>query len=207
MKDYYQILGLPHNCSQEDIKKAYRKLARGSHPDTCGEKDGSEFREVQEAYNAIGSADKRRAYDKSFEEDQEPAYYRPRPNAWKNERHAFYPSSIENYFEALLGSALRSQPLFQEHNELDHQLELILTADEARAGLIIPVTIPVRKNCPVCGGTLFNLFSFCDYCHGFGHVIRDIAAKVEIPPHVRNHSRFRIPIQEAGVLTITILIQ
>lgn len=71
MKDYYQILGLSHNCTQEEIKKAYRKLARGSHPDTCGNQDSSRFREVQEAYNTIGNPDKRQAYDKRLEEEQE----------------------------------------------------------------------------------------------------------------------------------------
>ncbi len=203
MKDYYQILGLPHQCTQEDIKKAYRKLARGSHPDTCKEKDSSKFREIQEAYDAIGSTDKRRAYDKRLKEAAE---YRPISSFWNNEQYP-YSFSIENYFEDMLGNLLQKNPIFQEQYEIDHQLELILTADEARAGLIIPVTIPIRKTCPVCGGTLFNIFSFCDYCHGAGHIVRDIAAKVEIPPHVRNNSRFKIPIQEAGVLTIKIFIE
>jgi DnaJ-class molecular chaperone len=207
MKDYYKILGVAPDCSQEDIKKAYRKLARGSHPDTCGEKDSSKFREVQEAYDAIGSADKRQAYDNSLNEDQRHVYYRPMFATWNNERGPFYPASIENFFEQMLGNVLHSNPFFQDQNEIDHELELILTADEARAGLIIPVTIPVRKNCPVCGGTFFSLFSFCDYCQGAGHIVRDITAKVEIPPQVRNNSRFRISIHEAGILTIKIFIR
>jgi DnaJ-class molecular chaperone len=204
MKDYYRILGVPHDCSQEDIKKAYRKLARGSHPDTCENKDGSKFREVQEAYDAIGSADKRRAYDNSLKENQRHVYFRPMS---ANERVPFYPVSIENFFEQMLGNVLRGDSIFQEYDEIDYQLELILTADEARTGLIIPVTIPMRKNCPVCGGTFYSIFSFCEYCHGVGHVVRNITAKVEIPPQVRNNSRFRIPIHEAGLLTITIFIQ
>lgn len=207
MKDYYQILGLSHNCTQEEIKKAYRKLARGSHPDTCRNQDSSRFREVQEAYNTIGNPDKRQAYDKRLEEEQEKTYYKPMSNAWKHERNPFYPLSIENYFEEMLGNVLRSDLIFQEYQEINHQLELILTEEEARKGLIIPVTIPIRRICPVCSGTLYSIFSFCDYCHGAGHVVRDVKAKVEIPPRVRNNSRFRIPIQEAGVLTITVFIQ
>jgi len=207
MKDYYQILGVTHNCTQDDIKKAYRKLARSSHPDTCEGKDGTEFRKVQEAYNAIGSADKRRAYDNSLREAQKHVYQQPMSSAWKMKRDSFSPVSFENYFEQILGNVLRSSPFFYDYNEIDHQLELILTADEARTGVTIPITIPIRKNCPVCGGTIFSIFSFCEYCQGEGHVIRDITAKVEIPPQVQNHSRFRIPIDEAGVLTITIFIQ
>ena len=64
MKDYYKILGLSPNCSQEDIKKAYRKLARNFHPDSCGGEDSSEFREVQEAYDVIGEISKRNSYDR-----------------------------------------------------------------------------------------------------------------------------------------------
>src|SRR3990167_10847302 len=63
MKDYYQILGVPRNASQEEVKKAYRKLAHQFHPDKTG---GSEekFKEVNEAYQVLGSEQKRAQYDR-----------------------------------------------------------------------------------------------------------------------------------------------
>src|SRR5918994_842841 len=61
-KDYYAVLGVPETASQKDITKAYRKLARETHPDT---NPGSEerFKEVSAAYDVVGDAEKRKEYD------------------------------------------------------------------------------------------------------------------------------------------------
>lgn len=66
MKDYYQILGVPENASQEEIKKAFRKLAFKHHPDTNpgNEKQAEErFKEINEAYGVLGDSYKRQQYD------------------------------------------------------------------------------------------------------------------------------------------------
>jgi len=66
MKDYYQILGVPDNASQEDIKRAFRKLAFKHHPDTNpgNEKQAEEqFKEINEAYGVLGDKPKRQQYD------------------------------------------------------------------------------------------------------------------------------------------------
>lgn len=60
-KDYYQILGVNKNASQEEIKKAYRKLALKYHPDRGG--DQSKFKEINEAYQILGDSQKRAQYD------------------------------------------------------------------------------------------------------------------------------------------------
>jgi curved DNA-binding protein len=63
-KDYYQILGVPRDASAEDIKRAYRKLARKYHPDVSKEAGAEErFKEVGEAYETLKDAEKRAAYD------------------------------------------------------------------------------------------------------------------------------------------------
>jgi len=63
MKDYYQILGVPRNASQDDVKKAYRKLAHQFHPDkTAGNED--KFKEVSEAYQVLGDERRRAQYDR-----------------------------------------------------------------------------------------------------------------------------------------------
>lgn len=62
MKDYYKILGVSRNASQEEIKKAYRRLAHKYHPDKGG--DEKKFKEINEAYQVLGNKEKRAQYDK-----------------------------------------------------------------------------------------------------------------------------------------------
>ena len=65
MKDYYQLLGVARNASQDEIKKAYRRLAKMYHPDvTKGDKSSEEkFKEISEAYNVLSDTDQRKKYD------------------------------------------------------------------------------------------------------------------------------------------------
>ena len=63
-KDYYKIMGIGKEASQDEIKRAYRKLARKYHPDVSKEKDAEEhFKEVGEAYEVLKDPEKRAAYD------------------------------------------------------------------------------------------------------------------------------------------------
>src|SRR5262249_42153052 len=64
-RDYYELLGVARNASEEDIKKAFRRLARQYHPDVNKEKGAEErFKEINEAYEVLGDAQKRQAYDR-----------------------------------------------------------------------------------------------------------------------------------------------
>jgi len=64
-RDYYQTLGVTKTSTQDEIKSAFRKLARKYHPDTAADKKTAEekFKEINEAYEVLGDAEKRKKYD------------------------------------------------------------------------------------------------------------------------------------------------
>lgn len=81
-KDYYQVLGISKGAAQEDVRKAFRKLARQHHPDVAKDKKAAEaqFREINEAYEILGDPEKRRKYDE-FEAHRQAGGGR-RPQGW-----------------------------------------------------------------------------------------------------------------------------
>ncbi|OON63894.1 cytochrome C biogenesis protein [Massilia sp. KIM] len=80
-KDYYQALGLERGASAEDIKKAYRKLVRKYHPDVSKEPDADKrTKELNEAYDVLGDAEKRAAYDQLGREHAAGEQFRPPPD-------------------------------------------------------------------------------------------------------------------------------
>ncbi len=84
-RDYYEILGVPRTASQEDIQKAYRKLARKYHPDVNKAKDAEErFKEIGEAYEVLKDPDKRSKYDQLGEHWKSGQEFRP-PPGWESQ--------------------------------------------------------------------------------------------------------------------------
>ncbi len=207
MKDYYKILDLSPNCSQEDIKKAYRKLARNFHPDSCGIEDSTEFREVQEAYDAIGEKSKRNNYDREKRTQQQQSQNIPNYSFRTRETGFPFPFLYENFFDQIFNQFLSNDSFYPDFAGFKNQMELILTPEEARIGGIIPVEIPLRESCPTCRGKGSNLFFFCDHCGGSGSIEQIIKIKIEVPPNVLNFSYFNFSIPGYGILNVAILIR
>jgi len=207
MKDYYKILGLSADCSQEDIKKAYRKLARNSHPDSCGREDSTEFREVQEAYDAIGEKSKRNNYDRERRTQEQRTPNTPTYSFHTRETGFAYPFSFVNYFDQMLNQFLKADPFYPGAHDFNNQMELILTPEEARVGGTIPVEVPIHQTCSVCRGRGSNMFFFCNHCGGAGSIKQSVKIKIEVPPNVPNFSQFNFSLPGYGILNIIVLIR
>jgi curved DNA-binding protein len=112
-KDYYKIMGLPRGASQEEIKRAYRKLARKYHPDVSKEPNAeSKFKELGEAYEVLGDPEKRAAYDGIATGRRHGDRFTPPPD-WNFDfdlgggfREA---GGFSDFFESLFGRATRGR--------------------------------------------------------------------------------------------------
>jgi len=115
-KDYYKIMGLDRDATQDDIKRAYRKLARKYHPDVSKEPEAqAKFQEMQEAYEVLKDPEKRAAYDQLGANWQAGQDFRPPPD-WDagfefsggfSDADA---SAFSDFFESLFGSRGRAGP-------------------------------------------------------------------------------------------------
>jgi len=109
-KDYYQVMGVPRTASQDEIKRAYRKLARKYHPDVSKEKDAEEkFKELQEANEVLKDPEKRAAYDQLGPDWRPDQDFRPPPDWGKGFEFSHGapdqgPGEFSDFFSELFGS-------------------------------------------------------------------------------------------------------
>jgi curved DNA-binding protein len=106
-KDYYQIMGVPRDATLEQIKQAYRRLARKYHPDVSKEKDAeARFKEVGEAYEVLKTPDKRAAYDQLGQRQATGEEFRPPPDwgaGFEFSGAGGPQSDYSEFFESLFG--------------------------------------------------------------------------------------------------------
>ena len=136
-KDYYAALGVPRDADLEQIKKAYRKLARTYHPDVSKAHDAeARFKEAAEAYATLKDADKRAAYDQLGRRPAGEEFVPP--SAWRQEHEAFGPSFEDIDLADLLAAMGRGQrgarPEARPVDGRDYEDTVTLSLEDARRG-------------------------------------------------------------------------
>ncbi len=198
-KDYYATLGVPRTASQEDIKSAFRKLARQYHPDVAKDKKTAEarFKEINEAYEVLSDPEKRKRYDELGAEWKSGGGFRAPPReqarAWgrpggaENYEFHFGGTGFSDFFEQFFGSGSRFGSPFAENGfggerftqergpmrGSDIEGDILVTLDEVMHGSIRNISLQ-RVN-PRTGQAETQTI------------------KVRIPPGVQDGQTIRVP--------------
>lgn len=198
-RDYYEVLGIDRGASEEELKKAYRKLAVKYHPDkNPGDKASEErFKELGEAYEALSDPQKRAAYDQYGHAAFDPrnrSYSGPRGGGFHDPsdifREVFGGGSI---FENLFGGGERQDPTGPQRGS-DLRYDMEITFLEAALGCEKEVTLSKLENCDQCQGSGAEKGSHaktCSVCNGHGQVIssRSIFSIAQTCPRCQGSGR------------------
>ena len=195
-QDHYKVLGVDRKATQDQIKKAYRKLARQYHPDkNPGDaKAEARFKQISQAHDILGDPDKRKEYDR--------ALLNPFSQAGRGGtgQPGFDTSGFGDILSDLFGQARGrpggGSPRTRAERGRDLEAEISISFEQAIAGAEVSITVPTFERCNTCGGTgakpgtapkvcprcqgrgiesegqgLFSISQPCSQCGGAGTVI------------------------------------
>ena len=195
-RDYYDILGVKRDADEEEIKKAYRKLAVKFHPDkNPGDKTAEEsFKELGEAYEVLNDPQKREAYNQyghaAFDRRAGGFGRGGFHDPFEVFREVFSGGSI---FDDLFGGGLRQDPSQPQRGD-DLRYDMEISFEEAAHGCEKEVTVTKPEKCDVCGGKGAEAGSHvrqCTTCGGRGQVLtsRGIFSIAQTCPHCQGAGR------------------
>lgn len=205
-KDYYNILGIKRDASEDEIKKTYRKLARKYHPDVNpGDKTAeAKFKEINEAHEVLSDKEKRQKYDQYGDQwqhadqfaqagrQQQQGFYR---NAGQGgaQSFRFEEGDLEGIFGNIFGgggtSPFGRQGRSRQGRDIEHPVEI--TLEEAYSGASRLLNLDSGQPCPNCKGAGRIQKVMCSTCRGTG-VAPAKQLEVKIPAGVDSGSRVRI---------------
>ena len=201
-RDYYETLGVAKNASEEEIKKAYRKLAMKHHPDRNPDSKGSEdkFKEGKEAYEMLTDADKRAAYDRYGHAGVDPNM------AGAGAGMGGFAEAFGDIFGDIFGGGQRGGRAggTQVYRGADLRYAMDVTLEQAANGYETQIKIPSwnvcevctgsgakpgtkAQTCPTCSGSgavrlqqgFFSIQQTCPRCHGTGKIIPEPCTNCE----------------------------
>lgn len=218
-KDYYKILELPRTATEQEIKSAYRRLARKYHPDVNQDTPpaAEHFKEINEAYEVLGDTEKRQKYDNygsDWERLDKAGFGSTRGGYDYSNPNGGFGDIFDSIFGTSRGRAnpgggrsdsgptvhtrasdfgfgRGATPRPQRGDDLEQPLEVSL--EEAYQGATRQLQIQSTELCSYCNGTGMRSGQRCTVCGGRGVVPRPKRLEVRIPPGVDDGTKVKVP--------------
>ena len=199
-KDLYSVLGLSKGASADEVKKAYRKLAKAHHPDkNPGDADSEErFKEIQTAYDVLSDSEQRKAYDQFGSADGRRGFDPRAGGGGFNYAGDFNVGDLGDLFGGIFGRGAGRQQQSRAERGADLEVQVNLSFEDSLRGIETKIPVDVETACRDCGGSgakpgtspkvcpecrgrgvtsesqgLFALSHPCPRCRGNGTVIED----------------------------------
>lgn len=204
MADYYGVLGIARGANDQDVRRAYRRLARTCHPDLHPNNPEAEtrFKQISEAYEVLSDPQKRQKYDRygaQWQHADRVAYAGQAANGPR--RTASASSTVEDLYggrDGLFGSIFRgsgrrsTRPRTGPARGDDIERPVRVSFEEAHLGTVRTLQFEGAESCPDCTGTGEVRFRRCTRCGGSGTLVRARKLEVKVPAGVQSGSRIRI---------------
>lgn len=221
-KDYYEILGIDREAGDEEIRRAFRKLARTFHPDKTGNNAEAEsrFKEINEAYEVLGDPDRRRRYDEFHHSWQTSP---SADEAWRNfagarvpgaagraEHFTFSGAGFSEFFDQLFaeepgpstGRPREEEPSLRSRREVEEQTDgrgddlesdIRVSLEDVANGATRSITMKRLVRCRKCFGLGQYNAHPCEECSGRGSTLQNDTFAVKIPRGIREGAFLRVP--------------
>ncbi|MFN4003197.1 MAG: molecular chaperone DnaJ [Hylemonella sp.] len=222
-RDYYEVLGVPKNASEEEIKKAYRKLAMKYHPDRnqgdAAKAAEEKFKEAKEAYEMLSDPQKRAAYDQYGHAGVDPNL---RGGMGGDAGFSSFAEAFGDIFGDMFGQP-RGRGGRQVYRGSDLSYAMEITLEEAARGKDAQIRIPSWETCDTCRGSgakpgtqvktcstchgtgtvqmrqgFFSVQQTCPHCHGSGKIIPEPCPSCHGQGRVKRHKTLEVKIP-AGI--------
>lgn len=211
-KSYYAILGISSMATADEIKAAYRRLAKAYHPD-CYQGGSHAFRQIQEAYQVLGDAERRRQYERQIHKapvpkdstsypDPEPLIpetrsRQPEEIAPMRASQPFAPSP-ESLFD-MMWSNFSSLISPRSGRTRTFTMKVPITRAQARRGGTINISVPAEVHCPLCHGRGSTGVYECSRCAGEGSISGEMPIAISFPPGISDNDEAMIPLDRYGI--------
>jgi len=220
-KSYFAILGISPNASVDEIRSAYRRLAKEFHPDHYAG-DSERFRDIQEAYAVLGNRRSRHEYEQNIREVSPKTPFRPttyhEPEPLIPEERPIdlggispvrsfqsFTPSFDEIFDWLWSNYSNLTQLKSGHVQ-NLTIEVTLTPEQARRGGNARIMVPAQAVCPTCRGYGGVGFYECTRCAGEGAISGEMPVSVAFPPGLTKDHAVMIPLDRFGIRNVHITV-